>query len=66
VASHGPVSGHSNQYQVTLTGVPNANYHVVTITGLPVHNTTNNGNATLQNVGAQLGLLVGDVNGSKV
>jgi hypothetical protein len=65
VASHGPGPG-PNQYQVQLTGVTNAQYHFVTLNGVPVHNNTNSGNATLNDVSAQLPLLVGDVNGSKL
>ena len=67
VASHGPGPG-AHQYQVQLTGVPNAQFHFITVNGIPVHNSTagspNGGNATLNNAGVQLGLLVGDVNGS--
>jgi hypothetical protein len=65
VASHGPGPG-PNQYQVQLTGVTNAQYHFVTLNGVPVHNNTNGGDATLNDAGAQLPLLVGDVNGSKL
>jgi hypothetical protein len=65
VATHGPGPS-ANQYQVSLTGVQNAQFHFITLNGIPVHNsstTANGGNATLNNAGVQLGLLVGDVNG---
>ncbi len=68
VASHGPGPG-SNQYQVTLTGVQNAQYHFITLDGIPVHNsstTANGGNATLNDAGVQLALLVGDVDQTKL
>ncbi|HWY40853.1 MAG TPA: PKD domain-containing protein [Chthoniobacterales bacterium] len=69
VASHGP-GPNANQYQVSLTGVANAQFHFITLNGVPVHDSTtgspNGGNATLNNAGVQLGLLVGDVNGNKV
>lgn len=65
VGSHGPVSGHPNQYQVQITGVTNAKSHVITLNGVPVHNSTNNGDGTLTNVSAQLDLLVGDTNGDR-
>ncbi|MDQ6707293.1 MAG: hypothetical protein M3Z85_15115, partial [Acidobacteriota bacterium] len=42
--------------------------HFITLSGVPVHNSTtgspNGGNATLNNAGVQLALLVGDVNGT--
>jgi hypothetical protein len=64
VASHGP-GPNANQYQVTLTGVPNAQFSFITLNGVPVHDGTagspNGGNATLNNASVQLGLLVGDV-----
>ncbi|MGI8437305.1 MAG: PKD domain-containing protein [Chthoniobacterales bacterium] len=63
VASHGPGPG-ANQYSVTLTGVPNAQHHLVTLDGVPVHNNSisgSAGDATLRNVGAQFGVLLGDV-----
>jgi hypothetical protein len=67
VASHGAGPG-ANQYQVSLTGVANAQFHLITLNGVPVHDSTagspNGGNATLNNASVQLGLLVGDVNGS--
>jgi hypothetical protein len=65
VASHGPGPG-AHQYQVHLTGVPNAQFHFITVNGIPVHNSTagspNGGNATLNNAAVQLSLLVGDTN----
>ncbi len=63
VASHGPGPG-GNQYSVTLTGVTNAQHHVVTLDGVPVHNNGNSGDATLKNVGVQFDLLLGDTNNS--
>ncbi|MEP7015679.1 MAG: PKD domain-containing protein [Verrucomicrobiota bacterium] len=66
VSSHGPGPG-TNQYTVTLTGVTNAQHHLVTLNGVPVTN-SNQGNApaTLNNVVAALDLLIGDTsdNGS--
>jgi hypothetical protein len=65
VASHGPGPA-ANQYQVSLTGVQNAQLHFVTLNGIPVHNSTsgspNNGNATLSNASVQFALLIGDTN----
>ncbi|MGH9806090.1 MAG: hypothetical protein ACRD9W_02305, partial [Terriglobia bacterium] len=62
VASHG--SGpNANQYQVVLTGPPNAMTHLITLNGVPVHSSTiatNGGNATLNNAVGRLDLLVGD------
>jgi hypothetical protein len=68
VASHG-AGPNANQYQVKLTGVQNGKFHLVTLNGVPVHSssaTANNGNATINNAAINLGLLVADVNGSKV
>jgi hypothetical protein len=69
VASHGPGPA-ANQYQVHLTGVPNAQDHFITLNDVPVHNSTpgapNSGNATLNDAAVQLALLVGDVNGNGV
>ncbi len=65
VASHGHGPG-ANQYQVHLTGVTNAQHHVVTLNGIPVHNNAINGSAgdaTLNNVAVRFDLLQGDVNG---
>ncbi len=62
VASHG-AGPNANQYQVALTGPPNALTHLVTLSGLPVHSSAtavNGGNATLNNAVGRLDLLVGD------
>ncbi|MEY2481326.1 MAG: hypothetical protein QOI04_2253 [Verrucomicrobiota bacterium] len=65
VSSHGPGPG-ANQYTVNLTGVANAQHHVISLSGVPVNNSSkpgvNSGNATLNNVGALFNLLIGDVN----
>jgi hypothetical protein len=65
VASHGPGPG-AHQYQVSLTGVQNAQFHFVTLNGIPVRDNTsgspNNGNATLNNASVRFALLIGDTN----
>ncbi len=62
VASHG-AGPNANQYQVVLTGPPDALTHLVTLSGLPVHSSAtavNGGNATLNSAVGRLDLLVGD------
>ncbi len=69
VGNHHPGPG-ANQYTVPLTGVPNAQFHFITLNGMPVHNNTagspNGGNATLNNAGVQMAVLLGDTSGDGV
>jgi hypothetical protein len=54
---------------VTLTGVPNAQHHIVRLDGVPIHNNSisgNGGDATLNSVPARFDLLVGDTNNNAV